>query len=153
MASFTIYPDGSGTTGGPAGIGFIALADGLPFSHASIPVADATNHQAELRAATYALDSLPEGLDVVLISDSEYVVKGFAEYMPNWRARGWPERNSGPVRNRPLWLGLIAAVERHRSVRFEWTPAHAGTDGNEQAHRLASKARQAALLAFGSSPS
>lgn len=141
--SFTIYSDGSGTTGGPAGIGFIALADGLPFSEGSLPLASATNQQAELLAAAFALHSIPEGQDVVLYSDSAYVVKGFTEYLPKWRARGW-RRSGGPVANLPHWERLIAAVERHRSVRFEWTRGHVGTEGNERADRLAGEARMAA---------
>jgi ribonuclease HI len=128
-ASFTIYADGSGTTGGPAGIGFVVLSDGLPFREERLPLTDATNQQAELRAATYALDSLPERQDVVLYSDSRYVVTGFAkvngagEYLPVWRARGW-RTGSGPVANLPLWQGLIAAVERHRKVQFKWIRGH-----------------------------
>jgi hypothetical protein len=35
---FVIYSDGSGTNGGPAGIGFIVLANGLPFSEGSLHV-------------------------------------------------------------------------------------------------------------------
>jgi ribonuclease HI len=128
--SFTIYSDGSGTTGGPAGIGFIALAHGLPFGEGSVPLANATNQQAELLAATYALGSLPEGQNVVLISDSRYVVTGFTkvdgagEYLPEWRARGWRTLGGGPVANLPLWQCLIAAVVRHQNVRFEWMRGH-----------------------------
>ena len=102
--SFTIYSDGSGTTGGPAGIGFIVLSDGRPYKVESVPVADATNQQAELLAATHALDSLPEGQDVVLYSDSRYVVKGFTkvdgdgEYLPKWRSRDWREIRRWPDR-------------------------------------------------------
>jgi ribonuclease HI len=140
--SFEIYSDGSGMTGGPAGIGFIAL-EVLPFSEGSLPLASATNQQAELLAAAFALESLPKGQDVVLKSDSEYVVKGFSEYLPKWRAREW-RTSGGPVANLPLWQRLIAAVERHRSVRFEWTKGHNGTEGNERAHRLATEARMAA---------
>ncbi|HVD89981.1 MAG TPA: RNase H family protein [Jatrophihabitantaceae bacterium] len=128
--SFTVYADGSGTpTGGPAGIGFVVLSDGLPFSEESIPLADANHQQAELLAATRALDSLPEGQDIVLYSDSRYVVKGFTkvdgagEYLPKWRERGW-RTGSGPLANLPLWHGLIAAVERHRRVRFKWIRGH-----------------------------
>jgi ribonuclease HI len=150
--SFTIYSDGSGTTGGPAGIGFVAYADGLPFNEGSLPLASATNQQAELLAAAHALDSLPEGQDVVLVSDSKYVVRGYTEYLPKWRERGW-RRRRGPVANLHYWHRLIVAVERHRSVRFEWTLGHDGTEGNERADRLAGEARMAARLASGSSRS
>jgi ribonuclease HI len=138
--SFVVYSDGSGTTGGPAGIGFVVLADGLPFSEGSLPLANATNQQAEILAAAYALHSLPEGQDVVLYSDSKYVVNGFTEYLPKWSERGW-RRSGGPLANLRHWQRLLDAVERHRSVRFEWTPGHVGTEGNERADRLAGAAR------------
>jgi ribonuclease HI len=93
--SFVIYSDGSGITGGPAGIGFVVFADGLPFSEGSLPLADATNHQAELIAATTALLAVPEGQDVLLISDSRYLVNGWMEYLPRWLAHGWRTSGSG----------------------------------------------------------
>jgi ribonuclease HI len=70
---------------------------------------DATNQQAELRAATYALDSLPEGQDVMLYSHSRYVVSGFTEYLPTWRERGWRKLGGGLVANLDLWRRLVAA--------------------------------------------
>jgi ribonuclease HI len=151
--SFTIYSDGSGTTGGPAGIGFVVLSDGRPFKEKSVPLADATNQQAELLAATHALDSLPERQDVVLYSDSRYVVKGFTkvdgdgEYIPIWRSRDWRKLGGGPIANLHLWHGLIAAVERHRNVRFEWIPRAE----NKPADRLAGKARVVARMTSESS--
>jgi ribonuclease HI len=141
---FKVYTDGSGMTGGPAGIGFVAYVDDELLFRGSLPVASATNHQAELRAAAFALDSIPEGQDVELVSDSEYVVNGFTEYLPKWRERGWRTSGGGSVANLTLWEQLIVAVERHRSVRFKWTKGHDGTEGNEHAHRLASEARRAA---------
>jgi ribonuclease HI len=126
----TVYSDGSGTTGGPAGIGFVVVSDGLAFSEGRVPLSDATNQQAELLAATYALRSLPSGQDVLLVSDSRYVVKGFTkvegtgEYVPTWRSRNWRKLGGGPIANLPLWLGIIAAVEQHRNVEFKWVRGH-----------------------------
>ena len=138
---FKVYSDGSGMTRGPAGIGFVAYADDELLLRGNLPVASATNHQAELRAAAFALNSIPEGQDIDLLSDSEYVVNGYNEHLPKWRERGWPDSTVGSVVNRVLWEQLIVAVERHRSVRFEWTKAH---EGNEGAHRLATDARRLA---------
>jgi ribonuclease HI len=81
---------------------------------------------------------------VELVSDSEYVVKGFTEYLPKWRKRGWRNSGGGSVANRALWEQLIVAVARHRNVCFKWTKGHDGTEGNEHAHRLASQARRVA---------
>ena len=141
---FKVYSDGSGMTGGPAGIGFVAYVDGELLLKGNRAVAKATNHQAELRAAVFALDSIPEGQDVELLSDSKYVVDGYNTYLPKWRERGWPDSGVGSVVNRALWKQLIVAAKRHRDVHFKWTKAHDGTEGNEHAHRLASQARRVA---------
>lgn len=132
--SFTVWTDGSGTTRGPAGIGYVAHVNGLPFGEGSLPLANATNQQAEILAAAYALHELPEGQDVVIVSDSEYLVLGWNEY-PRRKRR----------RNLAHWARLTAAVARHRSVMFEWTRGHVGTEGNERADRLAGEARREAV--------
>src|SRR5436190_3449368 len=62
-------------TGGAAGIGCVAYVDDELLLRGNLPVGSATNHQAELRAAAFALNSIPEGQDVELFSDSEYVVR------------------------------------------------------------------------------
>jgi ribonuclease HI len=141
---FKVYSDGSGMTGGPAGIGFVAYVDGELLLKGNRAVARATNHQAELRAAVFALDSIPERQDVELLSDSKYVVDGYNRYLPKWRERGWPDSGVGSVVNRVLWKQLIVAAKRHRDVRFTWTKGHDGTEGNEHAHRLATQARRVA---------
>jgi ribonuclease HI len=141
---FKVYSDGSGMTGGPAGIGFVAYVDGELLLKGNRAVARATNHQAELRAAVFALDSIPEGQDVELLSDSKYVVDGYNSHLPKWRERGWPDSGVGSVVNRDLWKQLIVAAKRHRDVRFTWTKGHDGTEGNEHAHRLATQARRVA---------
>jgi hypothetical protein len=50
-------------------------------------------------------------------------VDGAGEYLPEWRSRNWCKLGGGPIANLGLWQRLIAAVERHSSVRFEWTLA------------------------------
>jgi ribonuclease HI len=172
-STLTVYADGSGTTGGPAGIGFVVLSDGRPFGEGSLSLADATNQQAELRAASFALESIPEGREVVLYSDSKYVVRNFNDYLDGWRDRGWRTGGGQPVANLALWEGLIAAVDRHRKVQFKWMRGHVvrcptckrnGTDtkdvsktcgdewhdhaeGNRRADLLAGEAREAARRA------
>jgi ribonuclease HI len=76
---FTVYTDGSGLTGGPAGIAFVALREGAVPLEWSLPLPNATNHQAEMLAATHALTELPPRSVIELQSDSEYVVKNWNE--------------------------------------------------------------------------
>jgi ribonuclease HI len=137
---WTVWTDGSGTTGGPAGVGFYAICDDDAFGEGtftgSLSLPNATNQQAELLAAAFALHSLTElcqgeQQDVTVVSDSEYVVKG------------WNEQRRRKA-NVAHWQRLDRAVAEHRSVTFMWTRGHAGTEGNEEADRLARVAREEA---------
>jgi len=151
--SFRVFCDGSGTTGGPAGIAFVAYDEhGELFDERSMPLRDATNQRAEILAATYALHELPPLPKVVVVSDSEYVVKGMTVWIDGWcdRARdgAWRTASGGAVENQTHWQLLVDAASRHGHVEFEWTRGHVGTYGNERAHELAAAARQAAKIAF-----
>ena len=121
-----------------------------------MPLPDATNQQAEIRAAAYALHELPPLPKVVVVSDSEYVVKGMTVWIDGWRHRArdgvWRNASGGAVENQTHWQRLIDAASRHGHVDFEWTRGHVGTYGNERAHELAVAARQAAKRLFGHDP-
>lgn len=142
----TVFTDGSGTTGGPAGIAFVALDEnGELHCETALPLVNATNQQAEILAAAYALHMLEPGPEIAIVSDSEYLVKGWNEYLPDWRSRGWRKRDGKTPKNLAHWRRLCAAAERHSSVVFEWCRGHNGTAGNERADKLAGVARQAAI--------
>ena len=53
----------------------------------------ATSNRAELRAATAALEGRLWGTEgwryVTIATDSTYVVKGFTEWVPNWKFHQW----------------------------------------------------------------
>jgi ribonuclease HI len=82
-----------------------------------------TNNRMEITAAVEALRRIPAGAEVVLRSDSEYVV--------NTMTRGW-KRNA----NRELWGQLDDEVAR-RMVNFEWVRGHGGDPLNDRADELA----------------
>lgn len=135
--NITVWTDGSGTTGGPVGIAYYAIADEVEGSiTGSLPLPNATNQQAEILAAALALHELPERSDVTVISDSEYLVKGWNE---------WPKRKR--KKNLAHWARLTAAAARHHSVTFEWCRGHDGTPGNEYADQMAGAARAQAMAA------
>ena len=111
---FTVYTDGSGLTGGPAGIAFVAVRAGAVPLEWSLPLPNATNHQAEMLAATHALTELPPRSVIELQSDSEYVVKNWNERLPNWRKHNpWRTSKRRPPDNQKYWEGLIEAVALH----------------------------------------
>ncbi|TPJ72445.1 ribonuclease HI [Mesorhizobium sp. B2-6-2] len=102
-----------------------------------------TNNQMELTAAIEALKLVKSGKPVVLRSDSEYVVKGMTERLPDWIAKGWRTASKTPVKNRELWEELKAVAEA-RSVAWEWVRGHNGDPLNEEADRLANEAARMA---------
>lgn len=100
--------------------------------------ANTTNNRMELMAAIQALESLREGCQVTLHTDSTYVMKGITEWMPGWKRKQWRTAEGKPVKNVDLWQRLDTARERHR-VEWRWVKGHAGDVGNELADQLANE--------------
>ena len=99
---------------------------------------ETTNNRMELTAAIEALNALNKTCDVVLYTDSKYVMDGVTSWMANWKQRGWKTAAKKPVKNQDLWQALDAAASRH-SVRWVWVKGHAGNAGNEFADELANR--------------
>jgi ribonuclease HI len=94
-----------------------------------------------LKGAARALELLSgksRQLRVLMVSDSQYLVRGITEWVPGWTARGWT-RKGGPIENLELWKALVAAERKHE-VRWEWVRGHAGHPKNEYANDLAIEA-------------
>lgn len=138
---FTVYTDGAcvHNPGGPGGWAAI-VTSGESTNELVGGVRSTTNNRMELVAAINGLEATPEGSEVVLISDSEYMVKAFTEHrIERWANCAW---RSGGGQRRPnydLWLRLYRAV-RARRVAFRWVRGHAGDPYNERCDRLAGRA-------------
>ena len=97
-----------------------------------------TNNRMELMAAICALIALTRPCQVRLVTDSQYVMKGIQEWMPNWKKRGWKTSTKEPVKNADLWQALDEQVNRHQ-VTWQWVRGHTGHPGNEKADQLANR--------------
>jgi ribonuclease HI len=97
---------------------------------------ETTNNRMELMAAIEALNALKGSCQVVLHTDSKYVMHGITEWMANWKKRGWKTAAKKPVKNRDLWQALDEAIERH-DIQWKWVKGHDGNPGNEEADALA----------------
>ncbi|MEH6388325.1 MULTISPECIES: ribonuclease HI [Pseudomonas] len=95
-----------------------------------------TNNRMELTAAIRGLEALKRPAQVVLTTDSEYVMKGIREWMPNWKKRGWKTASKQPVKNADLWQELDLLVNQHQ-VEWRWVKGHSGHPENELADELA----------------
>lgn len=113
-----------------------------------------TNNRMALRGATWALELLAAKggrLHVLMVSDSQYLVRGVREWLGGWKARGWT-RKGGPIENLELWKGLDAALRRHE-VQWAWLRGHARHAKNEYADRLAVRAAREQRNSEGAVPS
>lgn len=113
-----------------------------------------TNNRMALKGATMALEILGgkgSRLEVLMVSDSQYLVRGVREWMGAWEARGWT-RKSGPIENLELWKRLRAAQRKH-DVQWTWLRGHARHPKNEYADRLAVRAAREQRNSEGAVPS
>jgi len=95
-----------------------------------------TNNRMELTAAIAGLEALKRHSQVVLTTDSLYVMKGIQEWLADWKRRGWKTADRKPVKNIDLWQRLDEAAARHQ-VKWQWVRGHAGHPENERADALA----------------
>lgn len=97
-----------------------------------------TNNQMALVGAAEALRILAARgarLSVLMVSDSQYLVKGMREWVPGWIARDW-RRKTGAIENLELWKELVGAAALH-DVQWTWVRGHRGHPKNEYANDLA----------------
>jgi ribonuclease HI len=95
-----------------------------------------TNNRMELTAAIRALQALKAPCEVVLHSDSKYVLDGITKWIVGWQRNGWKTAAKKPVLNADLWQDLLAAAAPHR-VTWIWVKGHAGHAENERVDKLA----------------
>ncbi len=89
---------------------------------------DTTINQMELSAITKSLEILKEeGLaneQIVINSDSEYSVKGFNVYLPNWLEKNWTLASGKPVKNRELWIKLLEVSKDFPNLEIKHVRGH-----------------------------
>ena len=105
-----------------------------------------TNNRMELRAAIEGLKSFPSASNIVVVSDSRYLISGMTELLPLWQARNWRSSNGPAIRNQALWQELITVSRRHK-VRWRWVRGHSGVPEQESVDRLAAAAAAIAAQA------
>jgi ribonuclease HI len=99
---------------------------------------DSTNNRMELMAVIQALGILKRPCDIIIHTDSQYVLKGITEWIQGWKAKGWKTASRTPVKNVDLWQALDQARTPH-TIEWKWVRGHSGHPGNERADQLANR--------------
>jgi ribonuclease HI len=144
VTRFLAFCDGSSLSnpGGPGGTGFVVIDRSRPALRfgGTRWVEDGpqgvTNNRMELRAVLEALQDLPRGETVEVVSDSRYVVDALSSWIHGWRRRGWRTAAGDPVLNRDL-IEAVDARACELVVRYRWVRGHDGHAANEIVDELA----------------
>jgi ribonuclease HI len=144
---FLAYADGSSLSnpGGPGGTGFVVFdreCSALRFGgnrYVTDGEYSVTNNRMELRAVLEALEGLPNGASVEIISDSQYTLNAISKWIHGWRKKKWRTAEGKPVLNRDL-IEAIDLRTRELQVRYRWVRGHDGHPVNEIVDALASSA-------------
>ena len=137
MKRVEIFTDGacSGNPG-PGGWGTV-LRYGTAEKELSGGEANTTNNRMELSAVIAGLAALKEPCEVILTTDSKYVVDSIAKgWVYGWKQRGWIKSDKKPALNVDLWEQLLPLLDKHH-VTFVWVKGHAGHPENERCDALA----------------
>lgn len=146
MTKVDIYTDGA-CRGNPGPGGWAALLIcGSERKEVTGAEPETTNNRMELRAAIGALKALKRPCKVKLHTDSKYVLQGFTEWLPGWKARGWRTAGRQPVKNQDLWEELDSAAAS-QDIEWQWVKGHSGHEHNEYVDQLANLAIDGMLAA------
>lgn len=123
---------------GPGGYGAILRCGGHT-KELSGGAKETTNNRMEMSAAIEALRQLTRPCQVIITTDSQYLVKGMTEWITGWQLKGWRNSKKEPVLNKDLWEQLLVLTNQH-SVQWKWVKGHAGHAENERCDQLAREA-------------
>ena len=98
-----------------------------------------TNNRMEMAAVIEALERVEPQDSLLIRSDSQYVVKGWSEWLKGWL------RSGKKVKNADLWDRLRRAATRHGKVELAHVKGHAGNEMNERADAVANAAARSAF--------
>jgi len=121
---------------GPGGWGTILRYNGREKELAG-GASSTTNNRMELTAVIEGLSALKETCEVVVTSDSKYVIDAIQKgWVYSWKRNGWRKADKKPALNADLWERLLTLLSIH-TVTFVWVHGHQGHPENERCDRLA----------------
>ncbi|MDP4601527.1 MAG: ribonuclease HI [Schleiferiaceae bacterium] len=135
MSYVEVYTDGSSRGNpGPGGYGVV-----LKYGDVQKELAEGflrtTNNRMELMAVIVGLETLTRPCQVLVVSDSKYVVDSVEKHWID----GWERKDFKGVKNPDLWQRYLRAAKQH-SVRFQWVKGHATHVLNNRCDVLATQA-------------
>jgi|TARA_B110000196_G_scaffold305897_1_gene303957 ribonuclease HI len=135
-----IYSDGSSLGNpGPGGYGVI-----MKWKDKELKLSQGfrktTNNRMELLGPIIALKKLKKPENVLITTDSRYVIDGIEKgWAKKWQKNNWMRDRKNKALNSDLWKMLIELCDYH-TVNFFWVKGHMGHIENEECDLLAKNA-------------
>tara|TARA_B100001057_G_C22739765_1_gene907235 strand:+ start:142 stop:564 length:423 start_codon:yes stop_codon:yes gene_type:complete len=98
-----------------------------------------TNNKMELIATIKALNKIPKGRKIEIVTDSKYVKSGITEWIHNWKKNGWKTATGQPVKNKYLWTELDN-LSKEFEILWSWVKAHSVDKLNNEVDLIAREA-------------
>lgn len=102
-----------------------------------------TNNRMELRAAVGALRAVRASKgeiqgdgEVLVYTDSSYVINGITKWIHGWKRNGWKTQDKADVLNKDLWVELAEECQ-NLNPKWRYVGGHVGILGNERCDRIA----------------
>jgi len=151
MNKTTIFTDGSSRGNpGPGGWGAVVIAkskkqkakiEDITITELGGGEKDTTNNRMELMATIKGLGKSPKDSEVIVYTDSSYVINGITKWVHGWKKNGWVTKAKEDVLNKDLWIKLDKAVAKTESsgakVQWKYIGGHIGVLGNERCDHIA----------------
>lgn len=114
MKKVEIYTDGACSFNpGPGGWGVVLIYKGREKQMSGF-CDNTTNNRMELLAVIKGLQELKEPCQVMLYSDSAYVVNAFEKkWIEDWSQKNWRTADKKEVKNLDLWQELFMLSKKH----------------------------------------
>jgi len=140
MKKVEIYTDGA-CSGNPGTGGFgVVLKCGKYEKELSGAYSNTTNNRMEIMAAIKGLEALKRPCDVIVYTDSRYLVDAMnKKWVYRWKANGWMRTKKEPAKNADLWKRLLKAMDGHR-IQWAWVRGHSDNRYNNRSDELAVRA-------------
>ena len=113
----------------------VVVKDGKYISHFAEQIKNSTSNRAEMFGFIKALELSAKEKEVIIYTDSKYIVNGYKNWAAEWKRRGWKNSKGKPTKNADLWRKIFSLKKDHISVY--WIKGHAGDEFNELADSLA----------------
>ena len=98
-----------------------------------------TNNRMEIVAAIEAIKLVKEESDIIIYTDSKYLMNGINTWIHSWKKNNWKTSGNKNVKNVDLWKAIDELNSKH-SIKWNWVKGHSGNPGNEMADDLANLA-------------